>query len=425
MISALITSLVLLISGGDTTLNPQQIAVIKAAIEEGQYSEAESRLLEFEKSNPENPEIHHLLGSTYELTQRYEEALDQYEKETALYENPDAEVLKKMASLNSRLRNYNKAKLWWHKSLALQPEDKEALTDSRNLSLKRSIHFISSAGGWEVDYTTNNYEFGTFIGWFDQLDLYINYSTSDKIFYNRSNISLDAYWFLHYNTYLRFGTRFKKYGYPADINPNPDNNSYDQVSAFQAEVGHYYSGENNFSAELEYFTPSFYWNKNLRADNFKLSASVRNWIVKPFYGKVYFALLRDPNPESVVNSPVDNSLFNIDYQTNFLAGGALGYKLDNLTIELKYLPDRDLDKTIDYSIFSKIQYLWDGFGVQYDFLYDRYLANGSTVADSKVNVLSFILNKFDFIQLRVGTKILSKTKTEFSPFIYLRVKTGF
>ena len=229
-------------------------------------------------------------------------------------------------------------------------------------SQKRDFHILGSAGGWEIDYTTNNYSLGFFLGWNDQHDFYTNYSMIDKVYYRRSNLTFDAFWFFQKNTYLQIGAGIKNYDYPFEINPDPDNSSYDQVPTFQIEYGNYFFDENYFNLGFEYFRPNFYWDENLRANNFKFSGSIRYWLIEPFYGKFYLAFLHDPDPETFVINKQEENIYEFSYQQQFLAGGAIGLSANNLNLELKYLPNRDLDNSITHSIFTKIKYTWNHFG---------------------------------------------------------------
>lgn len=426
MLSIMIASMLSFTAWGEPVESDLPFQSIRMAIEQGNYAEAEASLNKLVRWDPENPEIHHLLGRIYELRLDFDRSTAHYERESALRRHSDVELLKRVATLNARLRRYKRARAWLQRALILRPDDREALTDLKNLSLKRSVHFIGSSGGWETDYTRSNYEIGSFVGWFNWLDLYASHSRMDRVFYRRSSFSFDAYLFPSHRTYVRVGGRLKRYTYPAELNPSPDHNSYDQLPDLQFEVGHYYSGENNFYVELEYFHPNFYWNKDLRTDNIKVSAGIRNWIVRPFYVKSYLAFLRDPQPSSFITDSATNRIVSFEYNSHLLLGGALGYDAGNLSMEIKYLPDRDMDRTIDYSLFAKMRYMKRGFGLQYDFLYDRYSQSDFRgFSASRVNVVTFIVDRWDFFQVRVGAKVLDKESTEINPFIYMRIKTGF
>jgi hypothetical protein len=286
------------------------------------------------------------------------------------------------------------------------------------------MHLFASRGGWEIDYADAGTETGLFLGWVDWLDLYGGYSSVDRQFYRRTNLWADAYVFPGYDFYVRVGGRRKRYEYPATVSSPPDNNAYRNVPAVQLEGTYIHGDGNSLSLEVEYFQPDFYWSPSVKARNVKVTASVQNWLIRPFYAKASAALLHDPDPRRFQVDPLTKAIQGFDYETLGLLGGAVGFEKGGINAELKYVPDRDLDRSVRWSIFGRLSYRTGNVGVQYDLLYDRYArTDGRAGSASRVNMLTVFLSPLHFLDIRSGAKALSNGATQIAPFIYVRVKT--
>jgi tetratricopeptide (TPR) repeat protein len=364
-------------------------------------------------------------GDIYASEGKLTEALQAYEKSLELLGQPDADILKRMATLGTWTRKYNDAEQWLNRALSATPDDAEAREVLTDIRLRRSMHLFGSTGGWEIDYADAATETGLFLGWLDWLDLYGGYSSVDRQFYRRTNLWADAYLFPAYDFYVRVGGRSKRYDYPATINSKPDDNAYRNVPAVQLEGAYMHGDGNSVSLEVEYFQPNFYWSPSVKANNVKVTAAVQNWLVRPFYAKVSAALLRDPDPRRFTVDPVTKAVQGFEYETLGLLGGALGVEKGPVNVELKYVPDRDLDRSVRWSIFGKLSYRSENLGVQYDLLYDRYArTEGRGFSASRVNMLTVFFSPAHFLEVRSGAKILSNETTRVAPFVYVRVKTG-
>ena len=352
-------------------------------------------------------------------------ALTEYMTAAELTGNTNASFAHTIGTLHQWRREYTDARRWFRAALALSPDDQEIREDLTALDYRRSLHFSGSVGGWEPDFTKNTYDLGAFIGWLDRMDILAQYSHTDRVFYRRSNFSADAYFFFSPRTYLRGGIRRKRYDYPTGANTQPDDNAYVNVTSVQAEVGHYYDGENYFSVEIEYFRPDFFWNSSLYAHNMKVSGTLRNELFGPLYGKLFVAYLRDPGPSTFLLDDVSRQIVSFGYRSHVLLGGALGVNVEGFSFEMKYIPDRDLDKSLDWSVFTRMTYSWEHVSVQHDFLYDRYpVSTFRGFSASRVNVFSIAVAPTDYLDLKGGIKLLSNTVGEAVPFVALRYRTG-
>ena len=397
-----------------------------SAKQTGNLVVAEQKVGELVRHDNANPGYYSLLGDIYMTNGNLEDALHAFEKASALSGAPDAERAKKMATCSEWMREYSSAEGWLKEALLLHPDDAEASSSLENLQFRRSLHFLGSLGAPEPDYTRNAYEAGAFVGWVEWLDLYGGYSSTDRIFYRRTTSWLDAYVYPTYRSYLRLGWRGRSYRYPISINPDPDNNSFASDPGIQIEGGYVYGSDNSAALELEISRPNFYWNTAMRATVLKVGMNLKNVISGPFYAKLFGTLLRDPDPTSVSVDPMTNRLLSFGNESIGLLGGALGMDDGKFSMEVKYIPDRDLDRSLNWSVFGKIRYLAGQYGVQYDILYDTYLHDANRgFSASQVHMLTLIVDLAPVVELRGGAKALVKQGTDVAPFLSLRYKTGW
>lgn len=259
----------------------------------------------------------------------------------------------------------------------------------------------------------------------DWLDLYAGYAVSDRLFYQKKSLWSDLYMFPSHDRYVRLGIQYKEYEY---FNANvsaPDISAYDQVPDVQLEAGASYGSGNYVSVEAELFRPNFYYNKNMHATNLKLAANVRQSIIHYVYIKGFAAILRDPDPARFVVDGSPGTLNSFEYEWRGLAGAGIGYDDGRTFSEIKYIPDRDLDGSIQWSVFARAGYSWGSFGIRYDLLYDRYAAGqGRALLDSKVNMITLTVSPLHQMEVQSGVKALTRDITELMPFLSLRYKTG-
>lgn len=414
-----------LFASGDSTSGESLYSGAVAALEDGRNEAAEQMVRTLLRSNSSNAGYHRLLGEVYVRDGRLTEALSALRTSLALQGGNDGETLKRLATVGEWVRGYSRAREWLQGAVRSAPGDAWAAGALTDLRLRRGFQVFGSAGGNEVDYVSRAREIGGFTGWMDWLDLYGGYATVDKAFYRRSTAWADAYAFPDYRLYVRSGFRYNRYEYPEGPSSLPDRNAYRNVPEYQLEGSYAYGDHNSVSLELNYFRPDFFWNGALHARNFKATATVGHSLGGLLYGRVFFALLRDPAPDSFDADPASGAVRSFAYETLSLAGGALGLDAGPLNGEVQYVPDRDLDRSIAWSVFGRLRYDFGSFRLQYDMVYDRYAESaGRGFSSSRVNMVSATYSPVPSIELRPGAKILSRETTGLAPFLSVRIRTG-
>lgn len=392
----------------------------------GNYRQALEIAEELSSLDKLNPLYSELLGDINKRLGNLNEAVKNYLRVLDLEQQKNVNVLKKLATVYKWMRRYHTAKNLLLEALHLAPKDREAMVDFANLRRKRGVKLFASYGGGEIDYTTKDMRVRFFYGGLDFLDFYAGYSYSDKAFYRRKQQKADLYIFPNYKFYVRLGFRYKTYEYPPSINPNPDINAYATIPDGQIELAYYYRGDDHFSIELEYFKPNFFWNKSLYADNFKLSGTWRTRVFGPVYFKAYGALLHDPDPATFVMDTLTNTVKGFKYERLGLLGGAIGVSMPRWDISTKVIPDRDLDRSTDYSVFADISYDPGTWKFSYDYLLDKYSKFSYRAGQlSHVHMLTVRLKQAGFADVLFGVKYLIRDKkSQITPFIALNLLTG-
>jgi tetratricopeptide (TPR) repeat protein len=371
-------------------------------------------------------------GSTASLRQQgehaarygdFDAAINAYQKAYELDGRRDTELVKRIATLYSWKRDFSGARDLLGTIVDHNPTDGEAAASLQELDMRRGLQVSGSYGEGEIDYTRSVFTIHGFYGGLDWLDLHTEYSRSSKPFYDRSELSFDAYYFPTYRTYLRLGFRQKNYTYPSSVQVAPDNNAYAAVPDYQIELGHYYAMENYLSIEFEYFTPHFFWNNSLRAHNYKIGASVRQWIGKPLYAKLFGAVLHDPDPASLVLASPTTTISSFAYENLTLVGGALGFDNNRVNAEVKFIPDRDLDRSLQWSLFATLAVTMNDMQLRYDFLYDQY-PKAKAFPSSQVHIASVQLHPWPFVDTKVGVKTIIQNVTMVVPFVALQFNSG-
>lgn len=410
----------------------------KKLIDAGEYAKAEEQLTKLISANPKNAKYYQLMGDLQNKQGRSEEALKNYEKAKGLHgENP--ELLKGIATSQKRLRNFHDAEKSYNRAIELAPKDEEAKDDLNNLKLKRGLQLKAFFGGWEPDYTRLAFEGALFYGGFDRFDLNAGYSYADQTYYTRHKVFANGYYYYNPTSYLKLNLAYKDYNYPVDPSvqkPNPDSNSYDTVPVVELEISHWFIRFLRGTFAYEYFRPNFFYDKDSHADNHKISTEL--YYITPFEPlrlKAMYAILIDPNPHKTtikdrsLNMPVGTTAqtTNVRYQTQSLFGGGVELSIKKVSAELKYIPNRDLDSSYDYSILAELGYEFtEKISARLDYVYDKYSPE-SNYAGKTANVymVSGLYKLHPRIDLGAGYKYLNlPTDNQHTGFLSLIFKTG-
>lgn len=419
-----------------------QTVTVKEAerlIDAGQFEKAEDTIGKLIKAEPNNARFHMLLADAYRKDGKYDSALSEYEKARKLGA-ADSEVLKGVASTHKRMKNYSLAKENYGKAIKANPKDEEAKDDLESLGLARGLKLRAMVGGWEPDYTKDSWEVAGSYGGFDKIDLNAGFSYADNIYYTRDKYYASAYYFYNPDSYVKGYFAYKDYDYPIDPavqKPNPDTNSYDTVPTFEVEVSHWFTKQVRGTAAYEYFRPSFFYDQKTAANNHKVSTELYYITsLKWLRVKAMFALLRDPDPDKTEIAGRDNlntalgaaASTDVQYQTQSLLGGGIEVVKDRWNADVKYIPNRDLDSSYDYSILAGVGYdLTDKLRGRFDYVYDKYSSNSAYSGETAdVYLLSAFYAIDPSLDIGAGYKFISlPTTDESTGFLSLVYKTGF
>jgi tetratricopeptide (TPR) repeat protein len=356
---------------------------------------------------------------------KFEEAVDAYRGAVGVSHDVDAQALLRIAEVHSWMRNYAAAKATIAEGLERDPENQDFQNARSEIERRRGTHVMLGVGGNEIDFTRSVWGARAWYGGVDWLDIEAGTSQTDKEVYRRSNMWMNAYLFPHYLAYVRIGLQQKSYVYPQSTIALPDDNAYGTVPDVQLEVGYHYRGEDYAALEWEFFTPNFYWDRGVRARNYKIGGVVRNRIAGPVYGQVFAAILHDPDPESFALDISTRSIASFSYAPHTLVGGALGLTDGNWAGEIKFIPDRDLDRSLAWSLIGSVQYNTGGVTLRYDGLYDRYPASSSRqAAAAQAHMLTGSFDVLPAFALTPGVKVLLRDGTFVVPLLSAHLKTS-
>lgn len=437
------TALFLTVLSGSSALaqRPNETLLRKAAdslYEAGDYTGAEALLRGLIKDDPTDPRYHHILGDNLKRQGKLEEAMAEY-RLALKNDGANAELYKSMGSVSKWMKNNSSARRYYEKALTLNPNDTEARADLSDLGKSSGISLRLWAGGWEPDYTVKAYEAMLGIHTIDKLDIYAGYGFTDQYYYEWDKFYAKAYYFYNPRSYIKVAGSLKDYDYPVDpevAKPNPDSSSYDKVPSFEVEIAHWITQNVRATLAYEYFKPTFFFDTDVSANNHKGSGELY-WITPLEYLKlkVIVAVLRDPDPDrtTIKGRPLPNNILvlatatDVRYQTSTLIGGAVELDSGPWSAGVKYLPNRDLDSSYSYSIFSKLEYSFtDRFRGRLDHLYDKYSDESSySRKDANVYMGSFYYELSDGTEVGFGYKHMDlPTKDDDTGFISLTYKTG-
>lgn len=388
----------------------------------------------FAGENRDTTEYYHSLGDTLRKEGRLTEALKAYEKARAL-DGKDKELLKHIGTVEKWLREFRAAETSFKEALRIDPEDREAREDLKDLRLRRGIRIWGWIGGYEPDYTTESYETMFFYGGLDSMDIYGGYGYSDQVYYTRQKIYGKGYYFYTPYSYIKGAIFIKDYNYPEDETgkPNPDSNSYDKVPSIEIEASHLLIHKLRATLAYEYFAPTFFYDQDTRASNYKISGEVEFPVaVEGIKGSIIYARLHDPDPDRTrikgrpVSSPAAST--EIVYRNTSLLGGSIKYDRNPWEIKLKYFPNRDLDNSYKYSFLTSAEYDFTRrFTGRIDHVFDKYSSESNfTGKTANVYMISASYEWRPDLKIGGGYKYIDIPRgIEHTGFVTITYKTGF
>jgi hypothetical protein len=295
------------------------------------------------------------------------------------------------------------------------------------------------AGGWEPDYTKTAYETMLSYRGVDRIHLLGGFGDSHQVYYDRSKVFAGAYYFYDDYSYVRTSVSRREYKYPVAAGmtaPNPDSSSYHQVPRIELEVSHFFDKDLRTTLTYELSRPNFYHDRATTISVKKLSGEVAFGVGNPkLHPKVMVGVLRDPDPNVTEIKGVDNlstpqgvaTATNVVFRTSNLVGGALKYAEDNWSFETKYLQNRDLDNSYDYSLLNTLVSRLDTeSSLQLDYVYDKF-SNKSNLAGqtAAVYMVSYYQQYTPSIRLGIGAKHIGvPNRGQNTGFVYIQAKSG-
>ncbi|MFQ5736032.1 MAG: tetratricopeptide repeat protein [Thermodesulfobacteriota bacterium] len=402
----------------------------------GKYKKAESMAKGLVAQEPDNAGYHQLLGDIYKRETKLEKALAEYKKAESLGIK-SAELYKDIGTTYKWLGDSSTAVKYYKKALRVHPGDREAKSDLAQIRRSKGLGISLMAGGWEPDYTTSAYELMLSYSGIKDLDLYAGYGFADQVYYDRTKYYAKGYYFYAPGSYFKVNPQFKDYDYPTSKVPTPDANSYDKVPSVELELQHWVTGDFRVNVAYEFFRPSFFHDTGSHATNHKVTTELYYMTpLKYLRFKLIYAILRDPDPDRTAiigrddpNTPVVDvaAATDIVYQTEQFLGGAVEYVRGRWDAEVKYMPNRDLDSSYDYSLLTKLGYRFtDRLAGRLDYVYDKYSTKSNFSGETAgVYMASAYYKLTPGTDIGAGLKYLDlPAGKDTTGFLTLRYKTG-
>lgn len=326
---------------------------------------------------------------------------------------------------------------------AAESKTTSAASSAPNLSeqekLDNGLSVTAWVGGWEPDYTRKSYEVMLGYKAIPSLHLYAGGGYADQTYYERTKGYAKGYYFYREYSYLKLYAGYKDYDYPVDPAlqaPNPDSNSYDKVPVVEFEVSHWFSKQFRGSVFVEYFQPTFFYDRSSSATNYKVGGEVYyRASAEGLRLLVTYARLQDPDPKKTEIKGRDNlntpagvaTQTQVAYRTTSLLGSAVGYVSGPWEAEVKYLPNRDLDNSYEHSLLNYVAYRFTStVKGRADYVYDKYSKDSNYPGKTaNVYMLSASLDANRSTTMSAGVKYIDlPTRNDLAGFFSIAVKTG-
>jgi hypothetical protein len=299
---------------------------------------------------------------------------------------------KRIAWAEEALGHFNEARQAFEKALALDPNDREARDDLASLKLSRGLALRGWLGGTEPGTSRTAIDGEVSYGGIDQIELLAGGGWTDNIFYNSWNGFATAYWYFLPESYAKLKLAFRGYDYTGANKPVPDSSAYQYDPRIQAEVSHWFAGFLRAGLAYQLDMPNFQYDTTTWITNHKLTVEL-----EPRFGGFHLwgtgAMLYDPNPNLTVvaNSPSNTTLLptSVVYRYDFLYGAGASYEGSIWSLGARFLTNRDLDASYDWSIISRFTLQpVDRLSIDLQWIFDRYsAASGSPYAGNFGHIL--------------------------------------
>ncbi len=259
-----------------------------------------------------------------------------------------------MATVEKWNRRFSKARASYRQELEAAPQDHEAREELEALRLQRGLSLFGAFGGWETDSTAKGWQSELSYRGSDRVDAFVGASYADKFFYTRQSVYGKAYAFFSPTGYIKVSFENQNYNYPVAKNPVPDSNAYRDLPSIGVEVSGNLRRNLRGSIGYEFFRPNFFVGPSDYANDHKLSAELSYataW--RPLQLRLMSAIFRDPDPNRTIVDKTNRKI-TVGYGTQYLIGGGADFTFRRFEAELLVLPNRDLDRSTDYSVLDDI-----------------------------------------------------------------------
>jgi hypothetical protein len=320
----------------------------------------------------------------------YEAALEAYHSEMTLT-GETADGWKHIGWTQKALRRFADAEASLRKATALDPTDREAQDDLESLHLSRGLRLDARMGGTEPGTSKNAFEGELVYGGFNRLELHAGGSWTDNIFYDAVKGYANAYWFYSRDSYVKADFTLRRYSYTGVNRPTPDSNAYDRVPRGTLEVSHWFDQRIRAGLEYQLFAPNFFYDHSTHMLNHKLTGELEARLGGGFTAGIAASLLHDPDPAAtlILGRPVPGApagtvcpgagqpdcaaATRVVFRNEFLLAGSLSYEGEAWGAGVKYIPNRDLDSGLDWSIISSVDLRpLDRLSFNFQWVFDRY-----------------------------------------------------
>lgn len=350
----------------------QMLQQASQSLDAGKTSDAKVTLQQVLKDDPNNAEAHQLMGDAYRHEGNAKAAEREYLQASELGIR-DAELLSSLATVEKWNRHFTQARSSYRRELEMSPMQQGARDDLEDLAYQRGFSLFGAYGGWETDSTTKGWQADLSYRGLDRLDTFAGLSYADKYFYTRRSYYGKAYAFFSPTGYVKLNFEEDNYNYPVAITPVPDANAYEHVPKASIEVSGDLRPNLRGTISYELFRPNFFFDPSQHAINHKIGGELQYQTVwKPLQLRVQSAVLRDPDPNRTFVDKANQLVVPV-YGLQGLVGGGADFSFQRAEAQLLVLPNRDLDRSTDYSLLSALNVpLNRNLKLRSGYIYDHY-----------------------------------------------------
>ncbi len=328
---------------------------------------------------------------------------------------PRSLALRRIGECEERLGRWREAEDTYAAAVAANPRDGDARDDLRGLRLRRGLALRADLGGTEPGTSRQAFEGAVKYGGIERTELLAGWSYSDQVYYWSNRAFLTAYRFIGADgSWVKGDLTLRRYSYPVNpavLRPQPDSNAYEWVPRGEAEASRVFSPWIRAALAYQVYAANFFYDTSSWSLNQKLSGEVELRPVRALRLTGIAAALRDPDPNLTEiagrTSPRTGAVASatrVDYRVTSLAGGAAALDLGRIAVELRWLPNRDLDNSYRDSVLTTVDLrVREGASLRFQQVHDWYGAHSNypgRTADIALGEAAFAVSPS--LELRAG-----------------------